>query len=429
MIRTGVAEDLRAARGEDGLVFPDYDGYCFAGVPATALSLLGVDPGAADLGPTLPEDVLEGVDTDVDVVVVALVDGYGFQQFRRERRAHDLLSRLVEHGTVTPLTSVYPSETAAAITTAHTARLPVEHGLLGWDQYVAEADAVLEPLPFRTKDGEPADEAHGVGPEVLFEGDSLYGRVPEGVTTTGVVPEGQLDSAYSSVALAGLSGREYGTVEEVGAAVRRAATDATEPTYVFAYLPQVDGAAHLAGSWSDAYHGRLDAVMRTLTEDFVDRLPAEVAERTLLVVTADHGEVDTPGAAGNVDLRAEPFAPLWDALRRDARGDPIPPVGGPRNVQLHVQDGEVAAVRALLERELDALVLDRAEVLDRELFGTGEPSGLFRRRVGDLVVVPRDRSVWYDESGLAYVGMHGGLAPSEMLVPFAAARVDRLQGR
>lgn len=81
----------------------------------------------------LPDDAIAGVECgDAENVVVLLVDGFGYEHWKRERDVHPLLSALTERGIVTPLTSVYPSETAAAITTVHTGRKPVEHGLLGW---------------------------------------------------------------------------------------------------------------------------------------------------------------------------------------------------------------------------------------------------------------------------------------------------------
>jgi hypothetical protein len=431
MLRTGVADDLLAAHGEDGYLFPDYGGHCFAGVPATALSVLGADadavtgPGA---GP-LPGDALAGVDTDVDVVVVALVDGYGFRQYERDVDDYPFLGTLADEGRVTPLTSIYPTETAAAITTTHTGLLPAQHGMLGWDQYVDPADSVLQTLPFETPAGEPAGDAHGLGPEVLLDGSSLYGRLHgEDVDATAVVPEHQLDAPYAEVAQAGLGGEQYADLDGAADALQRAVEDADGPTYVYAYFSHVDGAAHEAGTESERYHDQLDAVLSTLEAALVDALSPELAERTLLLLTADHGEVDTPGIDGNVDLRDDRFDPLWAGLRRGGDGEPIPPVGGPRNVQLHVQDGAREDVRALLEREVDGLVFDREAVLDRDLFGPGEPSDLFRRRLGDLLLVPRDRSVFYAEGGgLDYIGMHGGLHPEEMLVPFGAARVDRLR--
>jgi predicted AlkP superfamily pyrophosphatase or phosphodiesterase len=433
MLRTGVADDLRASLAEDGYLFPDYGGYCFAGVPATALSVLGDAPDHDDGAGPLPADVFDGVDAelgggaDVDVVVVALVDGYGFEQYRRDRGDYRLLDRLAEAGTVTPLTSIYPSETAAAITTIHTGSLPARHGVLGWDQYVEGVDSVLQTLPFATPDDEPAGEVHDVGAEVLLDATSLYTDLPAGVDATAVVPDGLLDTDFSAVAQAGLDGEEYADLDGAAAALQRAVEGADGRTYVYAYFNHVDSAAHVAGTESDVYHDQLAGVLEVLESALVEGLDDDLAGRTLLLLTADHGEVDTPGVEGNADLRDDRFDPLWDALRRGEDGEVVPPVGGPRNVQLHVRDGERETVRTLLERELDALVLDRETVLDRELFGPGDPSDLFLERLGDLVVVPRDLSVWYD-AGLEYVGMHGGLAPAEMLVPFGAVRVDRLQG-
>jgi hypothetical protein len=430
MFRTGVADELRSSREAGGYLLPDYGGYCFAGVPATALSVLGADPDHDDGAGPLPGDVFDGVavdpdgDDDVDVVVVALVDGYGFEQYRRDRADYPMLDLLADAGTVTPLTSIYPSETAAAITTTHTGTLPARHGVLGWDQYVDEVGSVLQTLPFATQGDEPAGDVHGVGAEVLMDATSLYADL--GVDATAVVPDGLLGTAYSEVAQAGLGGEEYDDLDGATAAIQRAVEGADDRTYVYVYFDHVDGAAHAAGTESPAYHEQLSGVLEALESALVSGLDEETAERTLLLVTADHGEVDTPGATGNVNLRADRFDPLWDALRTDD-GDVVPPVGGPRNLQLHVREGERAAVSELLERELDALVVDRETVLELELFGPGEPSDLFRERLGDLLAVPRGRSAWHEPAPLRYVGMHGGLHPDEMLVPFCAARLDQLR--
>lgn len=136
---------------EDGYFFPDYDGYCLANVPETLLSLLD-----DRFEHRLPADVLDGVDTDVSQVVVVLLDGLGWDQWRRDVDYAPLLDAFENRGTVAPLTSVYPSETAAAITTFHSGRSPSEHGLLGWFQYVEAYDAILQTLPFTTLDDEPA---------------------------------------------------------------------------------------------------------------------------------------------------------------------------------------------------------------------------------------------------------------------------------
>ena len=82
----------------------------------------------------------------------------------------------------------------------------------------------------------------------------------------------------------------------------------------------------------------------------------------------------------------------------------------------------------LLDDRLDARVFTRERLDARGLFG-GSLGPAARRRCGDVVVVPREEAAWYDDGGDvgSLVGMHGGLSPAEILVPFAAARLSTLQ--
>lgn len=421
MLRDSVAHRLRETRSEGAYLFPAYGDYCFANVQGTAFSVLG-----ESLGRRLPDDVLEGVDADVDHVLVVLLDGFGYEQWKRHHRDHPFLAALTERGTVTPLTSTYPSETAAAMTTFTTGLLPVEHGVLGWYQYVEALDAVVQTLPFATVDGKPIEEAFdGVGRDALFPQTSLYERATSrGIDVHLVQPEGILDPTDLALLGAGIEPHPYRTVAGMAIQLRRVLEAAEGRTYVHAYVPTIDAAAHAGGTESRGYGATLSMITDRLGAELVGRLDGETAARTLLIVVADHGHVDTDPAT-NVDLST--IDGIREHLRTDGRGAPIPPVGGPRNVRFHVETGHEAEVRAALERELDARVFDRAEALDRELFGDGEPIDDFDERCGELICVPRERGIWWDGDELDFVGMHGGLHPDEMLAPFAAANLGRLQ--
>ncbi|QLH80194.1 hypothetical protein [Halosimplex pelagicum] len=85
------------------------------------------------------------------------------------------------------------------------------------------------------------------------------------------------------------------------------------------------------------------------------------------------------------------------------------------------------AVAATLDERLAAFVTTGEDALADGLFGP-DPCEAARRRVGDVVLSHRERTVWYDDADrLGFVGNHGALHPEEMLVPFAAARVSTLQ--
>ncbi len=87
-------------------------------------------------------------------------------------------------------------------------------------------------------------------------------------------------------------------------------------------------------------------------------------------------------------------------------------------------------------RFLSAVLKDRTTVirtddaLGRGLFGKGNLHQQLKSRVGDILILPRGNlTLWYSRPGherFKLRGMHGGLSPDEMLVPFAATRMSAL---
>ncbi|WP_254767593.1 alkaline phosphatase family protein [Salinilacihabitans rarus] len=421
MSRDRVERSL-AERADGDYWFPAYEDYCFSNVPETALSVLD-----DAFERRLPADVFDGVDLGVDHVVLFLLDGFGYERWTRHRDEHALLSSLADRGTVTPLTSIYPSETAAAITTVHTGLSPVEHGLLGWFQYLESAGRIVQTLPFATLDGDPLAAASPASEATeLFGGTPLYGRANDaGIDSYAIQPAKFVDSGYTRATTAGAERIGYDTVADLALSIRRTLEDASGKTYVYAYEPTIDAISHAEGTGGERYRANLGAILDRLRRELVDRLDPAVAERTLLLVTADHGIVDTVPAE-NVDLTGlDDWPALRGTFRRDAAGEPRLPTGSPRNVHFHVRPDRLAEARGIVEANLDARTFTREEALDRGLFGPGTPSPPFDRRCGDLIAVHRNRGVWWRE--MASVGMHGGLTREEMLVPFAAARLDALR--
>lgn len=420
MLRTDLAAELQGDELSPGFVRPAWADYCFANVPDTVRALFDV-PAARPL----PPDVFDGVATDVDHVVLVLVDGFGWNHFQRVPEQHPFLRRLAGRGTVTPLTSIFPSETAAAISTAHTGTQPCEHGVLGWNAYVEALGGYILTLPFTDADRTPLEEVRD-GPDVadLVDVPPTYRDLPNVVT---IVPDDVHGTTYSTHTTAGARSVGYRNVAQAGYRVRKTLENAQEPTYVYCYVPNVDASSHDAGVAHPETDAQLAAICSAVRREVVERIDPTVAERTLLLLTADHGEVDaTPETRVDLDgLDLDPH------LRRDGDGEPIPTVGGPRNLQFYTRDGHRDALVAKLASglsALDPLVLTRDEVLNADLFGDREPSERFLARCPDVLAIPDDGFAWRDEGTLTNVGMHGGLHPDEMLVPFAGARVDTLKG-
>jgi len=404
------AAALAADEFADGMVRPDYGGYCFAGVPAAAADRVGVDLGAG-----LPEDAFGASHEDPSHVVVLFVDALGYQQFERVAGDVPFLRAFRESGRVTPLTSTYPSETAACVTTMATATDPVEHGLLGWNGYDPEADTVYETLPYAAKDGgelsvEPAD---------LFDAAPVYRRLAEeGVDPHVVEPD--YGPGYGDAATAEATVHHYDRTTEFALALRDAVDAAAAPSYTYAYYPFVDAAAHEYGPGSDESDAQAAAVGDALHRA-LGGLDDEVAAETLVCLVADHGQVDV--SETTVDLAG---TGVLEHVETDRSGTPLA-LGGPRNLHLRVTD-EAAARECL--GGLDALVLGRDEALDAGLWGRGEPGAAFERNAGDLLVVPREGMLLptRDDPEWGLTGMHGGLDPREAVVPFGVAWASDLAG-
>lgn len=409
---------LRERYGSGDLLHPAYGDYCFANVPGTLGSLLGVD-----LGTELPEDVLRGVRTDVDHVLHVLADGFGLYLFRRDGLDYSLLRALADSGRVTPLTSTFPSATATAVTTVHTGRIPAEHGVVGGCLYLPDEGFVLQVLPFAVRGGPAGSAADRVSPDVVNDGPTVHERLSAaGVPSHVVQPASTVGTPYARATLAGSTRHPYGAVEAGVRVARRTVETASGPSHTYLYLPHVDTLSHEHGPDDDAYRAGLGRCCRALADELVALDPA-TARRTLVVLTADHGHVDIPWGSAT-DLLA--FPDVRDGLRRDDADDPIPPTGGPRSVHLHCRPNRVEAVRETLAR-LDGRTFTREAALDDHALFGDSPGPRARRRCGDLVYVPRRGVAWYDDGTVtSKASAHGGLHDREMLVPFAAARAAPL---
>lgn len=409
MLRDGVERALRDRYQRDGYLFPAYEGYCFGNVPDTVCSVLDAGSRRA-----LPSDVFGAVDTAVDTVVLVLLDGFGLDAWKRHRHRYNVLDRLSEEGTVTPLTSIYPSETAAAITTLETGRLPCEHGRIGWNIYEPQTDTAFLPLGLEVKAGASAGY---VSEESVAECESLYSRMSDaGIDCHRLQP---FNSGGDDV-----TQHTYDDLDSFGERLSAVVAGSDDPGYVYAYVPHVDHISHAEGTDSQAYGETVAAVCEQIS-DCLDRIDERTAERTLLLVTADHGHVNTDPDR-NIDLSAN--STVMANLRQHANGTPVRMAGSPRNVHFHLREGTVSETRRVLSG-YDAQIFTRQEALNRDLFGDRPVTERFRRRCGDLVVTHRDLGMWFGDvepDELALVGMHGGLNPAEMLVPFAAARISAL---
>ena len=406
--------DLLRARG---FLPPDYEGGSLLNVASTVLDLCGAR------GPADPP-VLRGIDPalleGVRNIVLVLADGLGSEQLQRVARGGDtpflarVLDRAARHHAAQLLdaTTIFPSTTAAAITTIHTARTPQEHGNIAYFLWLEEFAVVAQMLRWG-----PAAQRRGS----FFDDRTLdpraYAKVPSihkairahGGRSFIVEPEIFRNEAMTRMHAAEAGYVGYLLPSTMGVRMRELLQGRPEddsPMYVYAYWSGVDTAAHWYGPRGAEHAAEVASLDRNLERALGDRAPGD----TLVILTADHGHarVDPPRL---VDL--EPDAELRSLLR-------VPLAGEPRLVFLHTD--RAPDVKAYLEHAYPGafLLIDREDAIAAGLFGRGDPA-LVRARVGEvLALMGDDRGasiVRVDGQVVLHKGSHGGMTPDEMRIP------------
>ncbi len=388
--------------------------------------------GVNEERPTLPKDALGGIDTsEIDNVILLLCDGLGYNEWRRQEDK-GFFGELSRKGSVRPITTVFPSTTAAALTTVSTGLTPQEHGLPEWYVYMEEIGDIIVTLPFTRVGDRGRDTLEGeMSPKALIEGKTIFHKLSNaGVKCTSLTNRALAFSAYSAVSRGGSDVLPYGAASDLTVSLRRLIERSSRRNFFYAYWSYVDTIEHVYGPNTDEAEVEASLISHAFQEGFLAKLSKDAARRTMILVTADHGQVQ-------VDPEKTVYMNRWkklvNALERSPSGEVIPPWGSARDAYLKVEGSKLDATRKYLEQKLKgtASVLTTEEGIEQGLFGINKPSRRFRRRIGNLMILPHGtKTVWYRYprgDPLNLRGHHGGLTVDEMTIPLAAARLSDLQ--
>jgi len=411
-----------------GAVRPDYEGYCLSNVPTKILSLFGVQ----DSGPTLPPDALGNVETaGVEKVVLLVCDGFGYREWKNQERS-GFVKSISERGVVKPITTVFPSTTAAALTSISTGLTPQEHGLPECYVYMSELGEIIVSLPF-TRPGEYGrDTLAGVlDPKTLFDERTIFQRLKaEGVKSVALLSRSLAHTVYSTLSSAGSDLASYMTASDLAVSLRRRVEESRGPILFYAYWPYIDTVEHTYGPNTEEAKVEASLISHALQEGFLSKLKKEVSKETLIMVTADHGQVNV--VPENL-VYMNRWTTLAKAFARAPSGKSILPWGGARDVFMQIEEDLLDEAKGYLEEKFDgtASVVKTDELIRLGLFGLNKPSRRFRRRAGNLMILPHGKNTaWYRYrrgDSLRVKGHHGGLTWDEMTIPLAAARVSEIQ--
>lgn len=383
-------------------MWPDFDGGSIVDLMDSVLRSRGGHAARAGL-------------CDVDVsgwheartVVLLVLDGVGMAQL-------DLLPEdsFLRRHCAHVLTSVFPSTTAAAITTFMTARAPAVHGLTGWHVRFDEPGLdgrVLAILPVTPRGLRDASELTLAPDDVLervCRTPSMFASLPGDSYV--VSPIDIVDSPFNLRHSAGARRIGHDGLPDMLDQIGRALRAPSPPSYLYGYWPDFDHCAHQRGAASDEAR----ALLRAADVALGCWVQAQSRRDTLLLVTADHGFIDGPPQRL---IEMEDFPLLADCLAGPLSGER-------RAVFCHVKPGRVRDFeRALQTLDHACTVWRSADLQAAGRFGPGTPHPKLLSRIGDFTLEMRDnwtlRDTMPGERGHRLVGVHGGTHADEMRVP------------
>ncbi|MEO6533024.1 MAG: alkaline phosphatase family protein [Pseudolysinimonas sp.] len=349
-----------------------------ADVLPNCLAALGGSRGALGLRP-------------VTHAVVLLVDGLGMAALEaRSGHARTLAARL---GTDGPISSIFPTTTAAALATLTTGKLAGQHGLVGYSALDPTNDRVVNQLTGWDDDAMTSDWQRL--PTLFQMADAT------GLTSIAIGPARYAESGFTRAVLRGAEYRAGGSIADRLARAHEALSG--PPALIYVYVPELDIASHAHGLESPNWLAALEEL-----DAAVGRFSTSLGPTHGLLVTADHGVIDVPHDAQIV------VAPeLLGGVRHVA--------GEPRCLQLHLESAESADEHAERWRASEgsrAWVATRTEAIAAGWFGEVAPEVL--PRIGEVLVAARKRVAYYadpDDRGRKMIGQHGSLSPDELNIP------------
>jgi predicted AlkP superfamily pyrophosphatase or phosphodiesterase len=404
-------------------VAPNYAGRSIVNISSSIVRILGGNLPT----PPLDSEIIGDLSTNVHRIVFVIIDAMGYRRFldALDGNPQNGFHALRRAGAqLVPLTSTFPSTTTAALTALWCGYTPAEHGFVGYQlflrEYGARSDMIsFNPVATRELGKEELIRA-GLEPAKFLAVPSLPQTLePLGIPVYNLIEQPFAKSGLSRVQIRGM--REtfgFVTSSDMWITLRaQIEQHRAERALFVAYWSAVDSIEHLYGPSSETVIAEINNFAYSFERDFLRQLSADARTGTLFLLTADHGQIDSPVSRA-VYLRDHPE--LREHLVMDFAGEP-------RAAYFYCRPGELDAARAYITARLGDkfFVLDSPAALQAGLWGTGNISPEVKYRIGDLIALPRADYYFSDRNDPPkMLGRHGGLNEQEMLVPFIAARLD-----
>ncbi len=416
MINQKSIEAVNSSKFSQSFRKPLYNSYSFSNIPGTIEKLLTNETSLT----TLPSDVLLESNKTYDTVMLFFVDAFGWRFFERYQDRFPTLKRFIDRGTVSKITSQFPSTTSAHVTTIHSGQRVDQTGIFEWFYYEPLLDDMISPLPFAyAGEGSNSLLRSGVDPVLIYPTENIFKQYARKGVETHVFQSALFTpSTYGKVLTDGVTQTHAFTdfrtaLQDIKKLIQ---TQDGVKRYVYCYYGDIDSTGHEHGSKSPEFDASVATFFSLLEENLFTNL-INPDGKTLVIMTADHGQTEIDPATTIYINKVIPEMETW--IKRNQHGKAMMPGGSARDLFVYIKDEYLDVAYTTLTEKLVGIaeVYKTEELLQAGLFGDS-PSNLLRNRLSNICILPyKNDSVYWYEAGKfeqEFFGHHGGLTPEEM---------------
>ena len=362
------------------IMYPDYNN-SIANLACSVLKYYGIEPPNDSL--KIADDILK---KEYKNVVLVLLDGMGMHILEKHLEPGGFFRKHL----IGTYSSVFPPTTVAATTSVLSGLFPNQHCWLGWDCYFKELDKNVTVFSNTEQmTGEKAADYSVAGKYCPYT--NILDRIS--------------DAGIAAHFLAPFRNPFPSSFQEECAQIKDLCREAGRK-YIYAYWDDPDTTMHRHGTGGD----KIRDLILNLEKD-VENLVNDL-EDTLVLVTADHGHLDTGGVV------ITDYPDLCECLVR------MPSIE-PRALNLFVKDGMAEKFSRLFNEHFhdQFLLFSKREVIEKKLFGTGVNSMRLNDMLGDFLAVATGGLTIFNtaEEQRKFKSAHAGITSEEMIIPLIAA--------
>lgn len=356
--------------------FPDYTN-CLVNVANTILDEFGAGEGKQKM------NLLDGyLKKGYENIVIILLDGMG-ECIIRENLEKDGFFNSNLKGIYS---SVFPPTTVAATTSILSGMQPCSHGWLGWECYYPQINKNV--TVYLNKEAGTDNQAADYNVAFTYCGyESIVSKIKRnGGTAFEAAP---FTEPYPD------------SFEKICGYIKDLCRKKGKK-YIYSYWNEPDSIMHKKGCYgSDAKQ-----MLRSL-EQQVEEL-CNGLENTLVIVTADHGHMDSKGVS------ITDYPGITGCLVR------MPSIE-PRALNLFVKEEKIHQFEYEFKKEFGGkfLLWTKQNVIESNLFGTENKHPCFEGMLGNYLAIATDDLSIYNtrEEADSFIGVHAGITADEMDIP------------